>query len=85
MNTTTNSCVEDGGTTTTVNGVSEIPVPFPFIIASIVIITMGFLIHSRFKRMFAPFFIYALCGIAEVGVMVLWIMLMQIRGVSEED
>ena len=43
---------------------------------------MGFLIQSKFEKMFTPLFIYAFGGLAEVGVMALWIVLLYLYGVE---
>ena len=55
--------------------------PFPFVIAIVLIIFMAFLIQSKFEKMYAPLFIYALGGLAEVGALALLIVLTYIRGI----
>ena len=59
--------------------------PFPFVIALILIIIMAFLIQSKFDKMYAPLFIYALGGLAEVGALALLIVLTYLRGIQDSN
>jgi len=42
---------------------SEIPVPFPFLIAIIMVIIVSFFLRSHYPKMFSPLFVYALAGV----------------------
>ena len=57
--------------------------PFPFVIASIVIIVLAFLIRLQFPKMFAPLFIYSFMGIAEAGLLALWIALIYFKTIED--
>lgn len=46
---------------------------------------MGFLIQSKFEKMFTPLFIYSFAGLTEVGVLGLWIALLYVYGVEETN
>ena len=57
--------------------------PFPFVIATIAIIVIAFLIRMQFPKMFAPLFIYSFMGIAEACLFGLWIALIHLRTIDD--
>lgn len=83
LSSTTGKCTAIAEDSKSIAAVSELPVPFPFVIATIIIIILAFLIRMQFPKMFAPLFIYSFMGIAEVGLLALWIALIYTRGISE--
>jgi len=46
-----------------INAISQIPVPFPFLIATIMIIILSFFLKYNFTKMYSPLFIYSLVGL----------------------
>lgn len=61
------------------SSIAEIPVPFPFLIFVIVVIVAAFLLRYEYPKMFAPLFVYSFAGLAELGVLILWIVLIFVR------
>ena len=54
---------------------SEIPVPFPFLISIVMLITLAFLLRHNYPKMFSPLFVYSLAGCLEQMCLGLWMYL----------
>ena len=46
--------------------------PFPFLIASIMVIILSFFLRYNYPKMFSPLFIYSLVGCLEELCLILW-------------
>lgn len=53
----------------------KIPVPFPFLIATIMVLIIAFLLRHNFAKMFSPLFVYPLAGCLEFLCLCLWTLL----------
>lgn len=49
--------------------------PFPFLISTVIIILLSFLLKYNFTKMFPPFFIYNFAGLMEICCLFLWTIL----------
>jgi hypothetical protein len=58
-----------------VSAISNMPVPFPFLILTIFTIVSAFILKIYFNKMYIPLYLYAFCGIFEAGCIALWTML----------
>jgi len=59
------SCSYNLGASAVLSALSHVPVPFPFLIATLVVILLAFLLKHNYPKMFAPLFIYAVGGVLE--------------------
>jgi hypothetical protein len=57
------------------NALMGIPVPFPFLIAILMVMLIAFLLKHNFPKMFAPLFIYSIAGCFEFLCLALWTLL----------
>ena len=57
------SCSYNLDSSAVLSALSRIPVPFPFLIGTLVLIILGFLLKHNYPKMFAPLFIYSLGGV----------------------
>jgi hypothetical protein len=57
------------------NALMGIPVPFPFLIAILMVMVTAFLLKHNFTKMFAPLFIYSIAGCFELLCLALWTLL----------
>jgi hypothetical protein len=72
------SCAQTTSLTSAVASLSEIPVPFPFLIATLMLMLLAFFLRYNYPKMFSPLFLYALAGPLEAGCLVLWAVLAQL-------
>ena len=47
---------------TTPAALAEVPVPFPFVIATLMVMVLGFFLRHNYSKMFSPLFVYSLAG-----------------------
>jgi hypothetical protein len=49
--------------------------PFPFLILALLTIISSYFLKYNFTKMFVPLYLYAICGLIEVGCLSLWTIL----------
>ena len=71
----TYTCSEVKSLSDVLAALSEIPVPFPFLIAILMVIVVSFFLKHNFAKMSSPIFIYSLAGVLEEFCLVMWTVL----------
>jgi hypothetical protein len=66
------SCQKKPNDSAVLQALAQIPVPFPFLIAIVMLIVVAFLLKYHFQKMSAPLFLYALAGVPEQLSLILW-------------
>lgn len=69
------SCSEVVSASAVLTALAQIPIPFPFLIASVAVLLLAFFLKHNYPRMFSPLFIYACLGLCEVLDLCLWTVL----------
>lgn len=66
------TCTEMVSSSAVLSALSQVAVPFPFLIAIIMVIVISFFLKHNYGKMFSPLFIYALAGVLEELCLVMW-------------